>query len=1209
MAPILLSAALITGCVREAPLPDAGACALTPEEGTYAWGEIGIGTCLAGPSDLQIWGDPHDPERYHVAVVNSNFEANFSSGSLVLIPGDGIDLSRPTNYMHEVGASSIDLPTFPARVALDADRRAAFVSVRSAAGIDGNLTDRVFAIDAADPAALGWSAAAPEQDERGAYVFVPPDPWSVVFQPETGLLFTLNLTTHDVAVIDTLKDPYTVVDASGAADLSEVAFVDADASGSVSDFEVGAFQEEVAPTDSWTVAFNEGTYRLYFAARDEDGGDGIVHADSPDGAAWFDSQGGADLPFPGEDEGWDGAGYASSSTMLWFDAEGNPGLLMWVEGIDPGTGTATIGLATADSTGTSWSAAEQVLVAGSPGRFDEAGVGDPSVIGAGEVFEMFYEGRSADGSTAIGRASSADGQTFGRIDSGDSETGRVLRAGEGGAWDDSGVGSPSVLWLSELDRYFLYYDSPDSPVGGIGLARSQDGAAFDRVDTGSGPGRVVEPGEAGAWDSAWIGAPTVIRDNGRFHLWYAGTDGVTWAVGHATSYDGLRWVKDPANPVYVGPDEGFRKVEAGAYKASPGGYWSVEGELTGFLPETALANVGYAYALSPVLFTLVDGHALGWGADDEFDRGGVASPGARIAEDGTVELLYEGRGGGVHRLGLATSADGLAYSRAGSLEFDTASLTGEVGEVEDFDDPAFGGALSDDRVLFAGAAGERVRIYSATRDGGTWSAASTPLLAESGVSGTFDSATVGAPSLAPGPDGDWLLFYEGSDGDRYGIGLAVSGDGLAFERASDGTGHPDDAGLVLDRGEPGDWDDAGVRGPTVSWDGEAGLYRMWYAGSDGQVWRIGMATSEDGRAWTRHADDEGRPVAVLEPRLDVPAFDEDGVFDPDVVWDEDRGVWRMWYQGFRDDVPRIGYAESEDGVHWLRMASRPTAGDRFEFDTLRGDDSDTTTIFLGDERTGIIVDGETVRGSGVSEMVLSPDGRYLYVANKKFDNVYVVDVHDDSTAEQLDANYLGVEAVIRTRLDEQVVGTRGLAFSADGETLYALLSPLVVAEEVAGNTRGNGPEAVLLLDAGKVVESPEPYTIDDAVLGWLPSVQGVEEDAGSRTAVSVGPANIEISADGRLAYVAQFNANLVQVYDLTKGAYGMPVDEVRGLGEEPFDLALSPDGKLLFVANYTGELGGDQANVTHSTLSVIDTDPESPTYHTVLTTLRNRDAN
>jgi hypothetical protein len=46
----------------------------------------------------------------------------------------------------------------------------------------------------------------------------------------------------------------------------------------------------------------------------------------------------------------------------------------------------------------------------------------------------------------------------------------------------------------------------------------------------------------------------VLKIDSTYHLWYEGDDGATSRIGHATSQDGLIWIKDTANPVLdLGP--------------------------------------------------------------------------------------------------------------------------------------------------------------------------------------------------------------------------------------------------------------------------------------------------------------------------------------------------------------------------------------------------------------------------------------------------------------------------------------------------------------------------------------------------------------------------------------------------------------------------------------------------------------------------------
>ena len=70
-----------------------------------------------------------------------------------------------------------------------------------------------------------------------------------------------------------------------------------------------------------------------------------------------------------------------------------------------------------------------------------------------------------------------------------------------------------------------------------------------------------------------------------------------------------------------------------------------------------------------------------------------------------------------------------------------------------------------------------------------------------------------------------------------------------------------------------------------------------------------------------------------------------------------------------------------------------------------------------------------------------------------------------------------------------------------------------------------------------------------------------------------------------------------------RGAYGEQVAYLPYIGENPHVVRVSPDGRFAVVANFLGDV---EEGVVSSTLTVIDADPDSATFGTVLTTLVNK---
>lgn len=99
--------------------------------------------------------------------------------------------------------------------------------------------------------------------------------------------------------------------------------------------------------------------------------------------------------------------------------------------------------------------------------------------------------------------------------------------------------------------------------------------------------------------------------------------------------------------------------------------------------------------------------------------------------------------------------------------------------------------------------------------------------------------------------------------------------------------------------------------------GDAGLLRYWYVAGPRNKGRIGLATSTDGRRFTKH----GRPA--LEPGP-FESWDERAVADPYVI--RIRDYFYMYYLGHDRAQPpqqRIGVARSRDGIRWEKLVSNP----------------------------------------------------------------------------------------------------------------------------------------------------------------------------------------------------------------------------------------------------------------------------------------------
>lgn len=136
-----------------------------------------------------------------------------------------------------------------------------------------------------------------------------------------------------------------------------------------------------------------------------------------------------------------------------------------------------------------------------------------AVIDDGTVY--LYYVRITDGGYRVHLALSKDGVTF-------EEHGEpVLDAGSPGSWDAYSVTTPKIF--RDGDRWCMSFAGDgthlDDPTG-VGLAYSRDLVSWEKL--AGNP--VFFVGEPGAFDSASVQSPIIRRVDGRYCMWYAGSD-------------------------------------------------------------------------------------------------------------------------------------------------------------------------------------------------------------------------------------------------------------------------------------------------------------------------------------------------------------------------------------------------------------------------------------------------------------------------------------------------------------------------------------------------------------------------------------------------------------------------------------------------------------------------------------------------------------
>lgn len=193
--------------------------------------------------------------------------------------------------------------------------------------------------------------------------------------------------------------------------------------------------------------------------------------------------------------------------------------------------------------------------------------------------------------------------------------------------------------------------------------------------------------------------------------------------------------------------------------------------------------------------------------------------------------------------------------------------------------------------------------YTESKDGIQWS---DPLIVlEPSDSGWEDN--INRCSVVHKGD-QYYMWYTGQADEHSRLGFATSSDGVKWTRRSDKP--------VLEPKE--EWEKVAVMCPDVQWDENAKSFKMYYSGGEQyEPNAIGYATSPDGFNWTRY---NANPIFAADPNK---TWEQHKVTACQVF---QRGDWfYMFYIGFENEhLARIGVARSKDGItNWERMSGNP----------------------------------------------------------------------------------------------------------------------------------------------------------------------------------------------------------------------------------------------------------------------------------------------
>ena len=305
-------------------------------------------------------------------------------------------------------------------------------------------------------------------------------------------------------------------------------------------------------------------------------------------------------------------------------------------------------------------------------------------------------------------------------------------------------------------------------------------------------------------------------------------------LGSAEAFAQFNWTKYPGNPVFPGqPGTWYAYVSLSSvlYNADSSRYemWFTAGAQIEF-PYT----IGYAWSDNGISWTVYDSHPVLTPTPSEWDAYTTFDPFV-LRENGQYKMWYVGieTTALLSRIGYATSQDGINWTKHQSnpvLEPGTASW-----ESAAVSHPSVMPYSNGYKMWYSGSSAvlQTAIGYATSPDGINW-----------------QKDTLNNPVLLPGAGGQWdhlvygpevcyidnlyYMFYNGMivlyQSDQ--VGLATSADGLVW------TKYPSNPVLQPTAGQ---WDGSRTEIGSVLMD--ADTLKMYYSGTNGSNWDIGLATS------------------------------------------------------------------------------------------------------------------------------------------------------------------------------------------------------------------------------------------------------------------------------------------------------------------------------------------------------------------------------
>lgn len=260
-------------------------------------------------------------------------------------------------------------------------------------------------------------------------------------------------------------------------------------------------------------------------------------------------------------------------------------------------------------------------------------------------------------------------------------------------YDSRGVMDPRIIYDEGIYKMWYGAIASDQKLY-ILYASSLDGLNWTYRDTIPS----IWPGQAGSWNDVEVDPGAVIKEQNSYKMYYNGlSSSGKWSIGLATSTDGFMWTQT-GQPILTGlASWEYNLSVSDVIKIGNVYYMYYQGTTSDYY---YTASIGLATSTDGINFTKYSGNPILTKTQDWEGRGVYC--GTVINDNGLYKMVYQNSFADKCGFGMATSADGIHWSKDAANPFFTNLNTANNWSSSETSYPFFRKFNNEYRVYYCG---------------------------------------------------------------------------------------------------------------------------------------------------------------------------------------------------------------------------------------------------------------------------------------------------------------------------------------------------------------------------------------------------------------------------------------------------------------------------------------------------------------------------